>query len=146
MILSKKGITKALIRLHGCAGWSAPLLFAITWRQGFSRRGPYSPNNHEKYGKLSAWSLILQGWFFSLCILKIQTSWAFRSCYKHRCVQMSISITVCLYPTIKVYELLPDCADILTPLEVLFCYLGRSTWDFLKANAPPPPIKRPCWR
>ena len=28
MILSKKRITKALIRLHGGAGWSAPLLFA----------------------------------------------------------------------------------------------------------------------
>ena len=28
MILSNKRIRKALIRLHGCAGWSAPLLFA----------------------------------------------------------------------------------------------------------------------
>ena len=28
MILSKTRITKALIRLHGCAGWSAPVLFA----------------------------------------------------------------------------------------------------------------------
>ena len=28
MILSKTQITKALIRLHRCAGWSAPLLFA----------------------------------------------------------------------------------------------------------------------
>ena len=28
MVLSKKRITKALIRLHGCAGWSAPVLFA----------------------------------------------------------------------------------------------------------------------
>ena len=28
MILSKKGITKALISLQGCTGWSAPLLFA----------------------------------------------------------------------------------------------------------------------
>ena len=30
MILSKKRITKALIRLCRCAGWSAPLLFANT--------------------------------------------------------------------------------------------------------------------
>ena len=30
MILSKKRITKALIRLRECAGWSAPLLFANT--------------------------------------------------------------------------------------------------------------------
>ena len=28
IILSRQRITKALIRLHGCAGWSAPLLFA----------------------------------------------------------------------------------------------------------------------
>ena len=28
MILSKKRITKAMISLRGCAGWSAPLLFA----------------------------------------------------------------------------------------------------------------------
>ena len=28
MILSKQGITKALISLRGCAGWSAPLLFS----------------------------------------------------------------------------------------------------------------------
>ena len=32
---------KALIRLRGCAGWSAPLLFTNPPRQGFSRRGPY---------------------------------------------------------------------------------------------------------
>ena len=28
MIISKKRITNALISLRGCAGWSAPLLFA----------------------------------------------------------------------------------------------------------------------
>ena len=32
---------KALIRLRGCAGWSAPVLFTNPRRQGFSRRGPY---------------------------------------------------------------------------------------------------------
>ena len=40
MILSKKRITKALIRLRGCAGWSAPVLFANHRRQVSSRRGP----------------------------------------------------------------------------------------------------------
>ena len=30
MMLSKKQITKALFSLHGCAGWSAPLLFTNT--------------------------------------------------------------------------------------------------------------------
>ena len=34
-------MTKALIRLRVCAGWSAPLLLANLRRQGFSRRGPY---------------------------------------------------------------------------------------------------------
>ena len=36
MILSKKQITKALIRLRRCAGWSAPVLFATT-EDRFSR-------------------------------------------------------------------------------------------------------------
>ena len=36
MILSNKGIAKALIRLHGCSGWSAPLLFTNT-EDRFSR-------------------------------------------------------------------------------------------------------------
>ena len=40
MILSKKQITKALFRLRGCAGWSAPVLFANPQRQVFLRRGP----------------------------------------------------------------------------------------------------------
>ena len=33
MILSNKQITKALIRMCGCAGWSAPLLFTNHRRQ-----------------------------------------------------------------------------------------------------------------
>ena len=41
MILFKKGIKKALNRLCGCAGWSAPVLFPNLRRQVFSRRGPY---------------------------------------------------------------------------------------------------------
>ena len=39
--LSDKRITKALIRLCGCAGWSAPLLFENHRRQVVSRRGPF---------------------------------------------------------------------------------------------------------
>ena len=45
MILSKKRITKALIRLGRCAGWSAPLLFANPRKQFFSRRGPYNADS-----------------------------------------------------------------------------------------------------
>ena len=41
IIFFKKRIIKALIRLRGCPGWSAPLLFANPRRQVFSRRGPY---------------------------------------------------------------------------------------------------------
>ena len=42
MILSNTGkwITEALIRLHGCTGWSAPLLFANPPGQVFLCRGP----------------------------------------------------------------------------------------------------------
>ena len=40
MVLSKKRITKALIRLHGCTGWSAPVLFSNPRRQAFSRQCP----------------------------------------------------------------------------------------------------------
>ena len=40
MILSKKGITEALIRLRERAGWSAPVLFANPRRQIFSRQSP----------------------------------------------------------------------------------------------------------
>ena len=42
-ILSKKQITKALISLRLCVGWSAPLLVANLRRQVFSLRGPYYP-------------------------------------------------------------------------------------------------------
>ena len=41
MMRSNKRITKTLIRLRGCAGWSAPLLFANRRRQVFSRRDPF---------------------------------------------------------------------------------------------------------
>ena len=37
MVISKKRITKALIRLRKCAGLSAPLLFRDLRRQVFSR-------------------------------------------------------------------------------------------------------------
>ena len=39
-ILSNKRITKALIRLRVCAGWSAPLLLENPRRQVLSCRGP----------------------------------------------------------------------------------------------------------
>ena len=54
MILSKKRITKALIRLRVCAGWSALLLFVNHRRQVFSRRGP----------------IVL--WLFMFCIISLR--------------------------------------------------------------------------
>ena len=39
MILLKKKTTELLMRLCGCAGWSAPLLLQIT-KTGFPSRGP----------------------------------------------------------------------------------------------------------
>ena len=39
MLLSKKRIIKVLIRLRGCVGWSAPVLFANP-EDRFSRIGP----------------------------------------------------------------------------------------------------------
>ena len=40
IILSNKRIRKTLIRLHGCAGWSVPLLFANP-EDRFSRLGAH---------------------------------------------------------------------------------------------------------
>ena len=40
MIPFKKQIKRVLIRLHGCTGWSVPVLFANLRRHVFSRRGP----------------------------------------------------------------------------------------------------------
>ena len=55
MILSNKRITKALIRLCGCPGWSGPVLFAKPQRQVLSRRGPYYMRS-ESSGKLHVWA------------------------------------------------------------------------------------------
>ena len=49
MVLSNKRITKALIRLRGCAGWSATVLFANPRRQVFSRRGPHVTNQSNAH-------------------------------------------------------------------------------------------------
>ena len=44
---SIKRKTKALIRLRGCAGWCAPLLFATPRRQIFSRMMDYSESKWQ---------------------------------------------------------------------------------------------------
>ena len=52
MIFSKTRITKALIRLRGCAGLTAALLFANLRRQVFLCHGPFDfikPNQSKVY-------------------------------------------------------------------------------------------------
>ena len=73
MILSKMRVTKALIRLLGCAGWSAAVLLANHRRQVFSRRGPYyalsfQPSDAQKTTYLPVY-----------CILKSASSHKFLS-------------------------------------------------------------------
>ena len=53
IILSRQRTTKALIRLRGCAGWSAPLLFAYCIRQIFSWRASIL---NDVYGMAGIWS------------------------------------------------------------------------------------------
>ena len=50
IILSKQWTTKVLIRLRGCAGWSAPLLFAYGIRHIFAWPGPviHVPFSHQQ--------------------------------------------------------------------------------------------------
>ena len=47
MILCNKQITKALIRLRGCIGWSTQLLFAYPQRQVFLQRDPITSGRVE---------------------------------------------------------------------------------------------------
>ena len=56
MVLSKKRDT--LVRLRGCVGWSAPVLFATPRRQVFSRRGP-NKNKLTPKGVVAELSLLL---------------------------------------------------------------------------------------
>ena len=57
MVLSKTRISKTLIRLRGCAGWSAHLLFANLRRQVFSRRGP-NYSEFLKFVYFKKWELL----------------------------------------------------------------------------------------
>ena len=52
MILLDKRITQALISLRGCAGWSAPVLFANHRKRVFLRRGPYNRLSGNVYGRV----------------------------------------------------------------------------------------------
>ena len=68
MILSEKWIKKVLIRLRGCASWSAPVLFANPRRQVFLRRGPFDTSQGCKSRGHFMW---LKRHFNHVRILKI---------------------------------------------------------------------------
>ena len=51
--LSRQRTTKALIRLRGCTGWSAPLLFACGIRHIFSWPDSYFLRNYESHSSYS---------------------------------------------------------------------------------------------
>ena len=53
IILFKKQITTALIRLRECTGWSAPLLIANPHRQVFSHQGPCNSSHDIESESLS---------------------------------------------------------------------------------------------
>ena len=64
IILSSQRTTKVLIRLRGCAGWSAPFFFVVrTWhKQVFSWRGSYMGSTvsgpiHPDAGKIVCYSV-----------------------------------------------------------------------------------------
>ena len=92
IILSKKRMTKTLIRLRGCAGWSAPVLFAKPRRQVFSRRGPYDSfyKNIKVYqARYSVLLVLLISVFYSFSSLQSITG---NACSKSQssCIHISI--------------------------------------------------------
>ena len=61
IILSRQRTTKALIRLRGCAGWSAPLLFAKQ-KQVFSWRGSNGTKANRSDVEHSYGPIRMDGW------------------------------------------------------------------------------------
>ena len=68
-MLSGERITKAQIRLRGCAGWSVPLLFSQQQSQLFMRSGQF--NNHVEIGKWIEQCLHLAFENFLVSLVKI---------------------------------------------------------------------------
>ena len=74
MILSKKWIIKALIRLRGCAGWSAPLLLAKPPKTGFLVARPKWCNT---WGDDYFWQSVQCASKFMVNVLKLWTLFLF---------------------------------------------------------------------
>ena len=70
--------TKGLIRLHPCAGWAVPVLFAYPRRQAFSRRGPYEGRGRLRQ-KLDRVPLDTSAcafkWGFCACVISTKISY-----------------------------------------------------------------------
>ena len=88
MILSTKRITKVLIRLRGCAGWSAPVLFANPRRQVFLRSGPYV----LRLESLKKCSLHI---VFHICLARFNSPWELATVWKEI---KTLGDRVSLYP------------------------------------------------
>ena len=102
VIFSNKRITKVLIRLRGCAGWSAHLLLANPRRQGFWHLGPnvcwmYSKESPQwgvllsTYNKCSKWWVrkYLQIFYSLFCLTWLMVLLDFSPTVKtapHECV------------------------------------------------------------
>ena len=76
MIPSNKRKTKALIRLRGCTGWSAPMLFANHRRQVFSRLGP----NKLWFFSLRSFQSMKRVWMLIKCNMMWHFIWVFTIC------------------------------------------------------------------
>ena len=61
MILLDKRITKALISLHGCAGWSVPVLFAKLEDRFSCVKARFMINLHESIGQAGIKLMTLEG-------------------------------------------------------------------------------------
>ena len=124
-------ITKALIGLHGCAGWSAPVLFASPLRQVFSRRGPNY--YHLKYAP--------QVSCMGCCTWKSKKKSA-RTPYRHRFCNCRIRVenalktqVICTVFSTQFQIANPRSSLIIrwTAVKGIYLSTNRSSW-FINAN------------
>ena len=117
IILSRQRTTKALIRLRGCAGWSAPLLFAYCINR-FSHDVAHMERHNAKIkqANIEIWTsrlpllnntihpyLLWSGWFMPYHLFtkhKPQQCKQTMKHFKHPQKPKPHSLTVCLFLTI----------------------------------------------